>query len=285
MKNIIWAVACCLAVFSQRPFAAETGKYFDRAIMVILENTDYSDAIARPFLKRLADGGANFTDFIALSHPSQGNYFALTSGSLHGVKDDENVNLKARNIIDLLEAHHLSWKIYAEEFPGGCYTGAVKGKYARKHNPFISYLNIQKNRARCAHIVEAAAFAADAAAGALPNYAFYIPNLDNNGHDTGVAFADKWYAEKFSGYIQDPKFMAHTFLITTFDENGGTPKNQVYTSIFGPEVVAGNYSTPLNSLSLLKLVESNWNLGNLGRGDVTAPDFPKIWVRSHVASP
>ena len=160
------------AIFLILPMKAialqQSGKYFDRAIFVLFENTNYSDAIRQPFLRQLADGGAHFSNFIAMTHPSQGNYVALTSGSLNGVTDDGEYDLNVNNIADLLEAKGLTWKVYSEAYPGNCFTGKSKGKYARKHNPFISYLNIQKNPSRCANIVEASQFDRDAANGALP---------------------------------------------------------------------------------------------------------------------
>ena len=242
----------------------QTGKYFDRAIFVIFENTNYSAAIKQPFFKQLADNGAHFSNFLAITHPSQGNYVALTSGALNGVTGDGNINLNVNNIVDLLEAKGLTWKVYAEDFPGNCFVGGSSRNYARKHNPFISYLNIQKNPARCANIVNATQFDQDAANGNLPNYVFYIPNAKNDGHDTGVAFADKWYAQKFSGYLNNPGFMNNSVLISTFDESGASAKNQIYLSIVGPTVKPGIVSESLNLYSLLSLIEENWSLGSLG---------------------
>jgi hypothetical protein len=257
--------------------AGADGKYFDRAIIVIFENENYADALSQPFFKQLADGGAQFSNFLALTHPSQGNYIALTSGSLNGVTGDGTVTLKVSNIVDLLEAKGISWKVYAENYPGNCYLGSASGEYVRKHNPFISYANIQNSASRCANIVEAAAFDQDAESGNLPSYVFYIPNLQNDGHDTTVAYADQWYGKKFSSYIADPQFMNRTVLISTFDESGPSAKNLIYTSIYGPDVKPMLYTDSLNTLSLLKLVEDNWSLGNLGKSDVKAPALPNIW--------
>lgn len=255
----------------------QSGKYFDRAIFVLFENTNYSDAIRQPFFRQLADGGAHFSNFIAMTHPSQGNYVALTSGSLNGVTDDGEYDLNVNNIADLLEAKGLTWKVYSEAYPGNCFTGKSKGKYARKHNPFISYVNIQKNPSRCANIVEASQFDRDAANGALPNYVFYIPDENNDSHDTGVTFADSWYRQKFSPYLSNPIFMANTVVISTFDESGSSTKNQIYTSIVGPSVRPGVVSDALNTYSLLNLIEQNWNLGTLGKQDATATPIPNIW--------
>lgn len=278
MTRILFFLATTVALLaSPLSEAASTGKYFDRAIIVIFENTNYVDALKQPFFKQLANQGANFSNFMALTHPSQGNYIALTSGALHGVANDGTTDLNVSNIADLLEAKGLTWKVYAEDYPGSCFTGTTSQGYVRKHNPFISYLNIQRNPARCANIVNASQFDQDAAQGTLPNYVFYIPNIRNDAHDTGIAYADKWYSQKFSPYLANDNFMKNTVLISTFDESGGGSKNQIYTSIVGPAVNAGTVSTSVNIYSLLALIEENWNLGNLGQGDVNAPVIPDIW--------
>ena len=257
--------------------AAPAGKYFDRAIFVLFENTNYADAWKQPFFKQLSDKGAHFSNLVALTHPSQGNYIALTSGSLNGVSGNGKYDLNVDNIADLLDARGITWKVYAEGFPGNCFTGTSSGGYARKHNPFISYVNIQRNPGRCANIVDASQFDQDAANGTLPHYVFYVPNNKNSGHDTGVAYAAKWYEQKFSNYVNDSQFMKNTILISTFDENGGGGKNQIYTSIVGPAVKPGSYNNALTLYSLLQLIEQNWSLADLGKEDAKANPVPDIW--------
>jgi phospholipase C len=270
-----------LFVFLILPFSAlsslRTGKYFDRAIFVIFENTNYSSAIKQPYFKKLADSGALFTNFHAITHPSQGNYVALTSGSTNGVQNDSVYNLNVNHIADLLEQRGLTWKVYVEDYPGRCFSGKSSGTYERKHNPFMSYLNIQTNPTRCANIVSTSEFDRDVKNGTLPNYAFYVPGMKNDGHDTGVAFADKWYQKIFSNYLNDSRFIENTILISTFDESSGDAKNQIYVSIVGPAVKPIVISSSLNLYSLLNLVEDNWNLGSLGKFDATAHPILDIW--------
>ena len=270
----------CLLVFSfgSNGFTmSRSGKYFDRAIFVLFENTNYSVAIKQPYFKQLADQGAHFTNFVSATHPSQGNYIALTAGSINGVKNDTIYDVDVTHIADLLESKGLTWKVYAEDYPGNCFTGASNKDYVRKHNPFISFLNIQKNPARCANIVNSAQFNIDAKNEALPNYVFFIPNIKNDGHDTGVTYADKWYRQTFSKYVVDERFMKNTILISTFDESGLSIKNNIYTSIVGPAVKPGIVPNLLSIYSLLALIEENWSLGNLGKQDATAAVIPHIW--------
>ena len=73
------------------------------------------------------------------------------------------------------------------------------------------------------------------------------------------------------------KQLANTILITTFDESGSSPRNQIYTSIVGPRVRSGAYNDLLSIPSLLKLMEENWDLGSLGKKDAQATSIPAIW--------
>jgi hypothetical protein len=275
-KGLLLVVSIALSSVTASA-ATKTGKYFDRVIFVLFENTNYSTAIKQPYFKELADSGAHFSNFLALTHPSQGNYIALTSGDLNGVKSDRSYDVDVQHVADLLEAKGLTWKVYAEDYPGNCFTGASKGNYVRKHNPFISYVNIQKNPSRCSNIVDASEFDKDAAQGTLPNYVFYVPNEKNDGHDTGVDFADKWYRQKFSSYVSNAAFMENTVLVSTFDESGASVKNQIYTSIVGPAVKPGVYADALTIPSLLRLIEENWNLGDLAKLDHTSAPISNIW--------
>ena len=101
--------------------------------------------------------------------------------------------------------------------------------------------------------------------------------MNNDGHDTGVAYADKWYSGKFSKFVSDKRIMQDTILISTFDESGLSSRNQIYTSIVGGRIKPGTYSNAVNIYSLLQLIETNWNLGDLGKEDATATPLPNIW--------
>jgi hypothetical protein len=61
-----------------------------------------------------------------------------------------------------------------------------------------------------------------------------------------------------------------------FDEDSGdTTTNHIYAAIAGKAVtnIGTTDSTALNHYSLLKTLETNFNLGNLGKNDVTATAF------------
>jgi phosphatidylinositol-3-phosphatase len=67
----------------------------DHIIVVIEENHGYKEVIGSPnapFINRLANEGALFTDAHGFTHPSQPNYLAIYSGSTQGVTDDKCLN-------------------------------------------------------------------------------------------------------------------------------------------------------------------------------------------------
>ncbi len=238
----------------------------------MLENTNYSEAIKQPFLSMFAKNGTLLENMSAETHPSQGNYIALTSGDFIGVKNDNDVSFNKPHIGDLLEAKGLTWKVYAEDYPGNCFIGTQKGLYVRKHIPFLSYKNVTENKQRCKNIVEASALTNDIKNNSLPHYSLYVPNLKNDGHDTSAAYADQFLAKTFGQYIKTANFMDEMLLIITFDEaESKKSPNQIYTAMLGDDVISGSISKkPYTHYSILKTIEQSWDLGTLGKNDVSA---------------
>ena len=145
--------AAFLSAASAAPAAEADGTLSGRAttfsnmLLIILENTDFSAAIADPNLKAFANTGVLFSNWLAFTHPSQPNYIAMTSGSANGVTSDSTTTINVRNIADLLEAKGLTWKSYQENWPGNCFTGTSSGTYFRSllhcHSPYISRFTLR----------------------------------------------------------------------------------------------------------------------------------------------
>jgi acid phosphatase len=160
--------------------------------MIVLENQNYTSTMKDPFLAQLAQTGASFSNFQALMHPSYPNYLAMVAGSMFGVQSNDQVTLpddsSHRTIGDFLD-----WKNYAEDYPSELQPIlGDRGKYVRKHVPFLSFARIQQegfgNAAsvstkdphnRFAADVED--FRSDPKKHALPRYMFYSPNVDDDG--------------------------------------------------------------------------------------------------------
>ena len=104
----------------------------------------------------------------------------MISGSTKGTKEDDESNIDRKNIVDLLEAKGISWKTYQEDYPGNCNKKMDIDKYARKHNPFMSFKNISTNKKRCAKIVNSKQLDKDIASNKVPQFVFYTPDVSFN---------------------------------------------------------------------------------------------------------
>lgn len=271
------ASAALLLLGLTAPLAAAPGQHgIERVVIVVLENTDAAKAIEQPFLSRLAGMGALLANYSAVARPSQPNYIALTSGDTWGVVNNSRHTLDVRHIGDLVEEAGLTWRAYAEGYPGNCDLRSSDGPYARKHVPFLSYANVQSDPVRCAQVVNASQFEADIVGGTLPAFAFYTPDNRNNGHDTGVDFADAWLAGWLGPLLADPRLMDGTLLIVTFDEGGR--EDLVYTVLYGEMIESGAVSrTAYDHYSLLRTIEDVLGLGTLGRRDATAVPITDVF--------
>jgi hypothetical protein len=259
-------------------FPTWAGGHFNKVVIIVFENTDYSNVLQQPYFKELTNSGALLTNYKALTHPSQPNYIAMIAGSMLGVKDDQNVDLKGNHIGDTLEQYNLDWKVYAEGFPGNCFTGARQGKYARKHVPFMSFINVNKNPVRCANITDSKQFFKDAATSSLPAYSLFIPNLDDDAHDTNISTGDKWLKTNFGPLFNGNSLPKDLLVVITFDEGSYLGNNQIYTLLLGGQVKPGTKSSKsYNAYNLLHTIETEFKIPDLGKNDATAALIDDVW--------
>lgn len=258
--------------------ASTPGTHFKKILILVLENTDYAVAMKDPYLNSLTNKGALLTNFNGTTHPSQGNYISMIGGDTYGVNKDDVVNIDGPSIIDLLEARGLTWSGYFEGYPGNCFVGASDGHYVRKHNPFISFKSVATNPERCARIKNSASFADDYQNEKLANYSIYVPDLENDGHDTGVTFASNWLRSHFDAAFNDPSFLQDTVVVITFDESATKSNNHIYAVVLGQNVKPGSkFELPLSHVSLLRLTEDEFELGTLNKADSKSNAITGIW--------
>jgi hypothetical protein len=132
----------------------------------------------------------------------------------------------------------------------------------------------------CTNVVSASQFNDDISKGTQPDYAFYIPDLDNDGHDTSLAYATKWLQSFLEPLRQDPAFMKRTLIIVTFDESrdrSADAHNHIYTVFLGPMVRRQPVSEAYNHYSVLRTIEADFGLCPLGAGDDGAKPITSVW--------
>jgi acid phosphatase len=289
-------------------------KHFDHVLIVVLENQNYQSAIRNDLLKSLAQNGAIFSNFGNLYHYSYPNYLAMIAGSDFGThkpllfSDNQrtfNDDIEHRTIADLL-----NWKNYAEDYPasptaGKPFLGDRKGRYARKHVPFLSFRSVQNKSFHNvvavdthaqdnAFVTDIGSFVADPQTHPLPEYMFYSPNLDDDGHDPtsnpqeGLKKASDWLRVflttwlHFSDTTWVPKDepMKRTLVIVTFDESEGNNKpERIYTVFLGAMVKPQEITAAYDHYSVLRTIEDNFGLDPIHKesGDGTAKVITGIW--------
>lgn len=239
--------------------------------VLVMENQNADRVLRRPFVKRLADTGGLLANYHCITHPSQPNYIALAAGNTWGVTDDTTADLDVPHIGDLLDARGISWKVYAERYPGGCFLGhtADDQLYVRRHIPFLGFKNVQDDRRRCAaHVVNATALDADIAAGGLPAFAMYIPDQVHNGHDTDIDSADAWMESKFGPLLADRRFTERSLFVLTYDESENQASTHVTTVFWGAGVIPGSSTARhYDHYDLLRTIEELLHLPTLRQQD------------------
>jgi hypothetical protein len=282
----------------------DDGHGFDHVFIIMMENTGYDTLIGNanaPFINFAAATTGLATNYFGVAHPSQPNYIGATSGALNGVVDDNDITIDVPNVVDQLESHHKSWKAYMQSY-SLCSTpldhACGNQLYERKHNPFISYSDVQNNATRVANIVDFSQFATDLANNSVANYVWISPDQCHDMHGRGATPADPCDFSQIPALIST----GDTFLLNTvnaimtskawtgnsaifimWDESdftGTGPSGFGDTSGCcdanpgGGHVVSlvisnrlrftRSSNRPFNHYSMLQTIEDSWHLGCLG---------------------
>lgn len=311
-----WAVS--ILTFAQiAPTAASpapTPKHFDHVLIVVLENQSYEAAIQNDLLKSLAKKGAIFSNFGNLYHYSYPNYLAMIAGSDFGTHSPLLLSDRQRTFNDD-SAHRtiadlLNWKNYAEDYPASPaaqkpFLGDRKGRYVRKHVPFLSFRAVQNKNFHNvvavdthakdnAFVGDIGSFIADPQTHPLPEYMFYSPNLDDDGHDPksnppeGLkkaadwlrVFLTTWLHFDDTSWVPKDDQLKRTLVIVTFDESEGNNRpERVYTVFLGAMVKPQEITAANNHYSVLRTIEDNFWLDPIHKdsGDGTASVITGIW--------
>lgn len=265
-------------------------------------------------MRRLARMGIQLGNYFGVMHPSQTNYIASIAGELCNVTSDARPPLlDQRTIVDLLEEApgRLRWKAYMDSYVPNAVSWTPEFSpqdappYFIKHNPFSSFSKIIRSQQRWEHIDNEAGLFADLLNGQFPEYAWFTPNIWNDGHWLEGTQIDpsprapvlvdqlaRWL-EGFFSRLCFPGPSSHlpprTLVVVTFDESDFEENyepdlassydgpNQVYTVLLGDHIEPRFEEEGYNHYSLLRTIEQNFNLGHLGKNDAGANWFQFLW--------
>jgi len=115
--------------------------------------------------------------------------------------------------------------------------------------------------------------ATDLAAGSLPSYGLFIPNLCNDGHDScngvpRVAEEDATIAAWMPSILASPDYLSgHLLVIVTADTSQSPANgNLLATILVNPDIASGTQAASrFDHYSLLRTVEDSLGLPHLGQ--------------------
>ena len=239
----------------------------DHVFVIMMENTSYK-ALLSPgnpntrFIQQLAATDGLATRYFGVTHPSLPNYLAATSGQTWNSNSDDTAQaplFNHENIVDQLEAAHVSWKAYMQSipFPGDLVDETPNGLYVRKHDPFLMYPDVYTDPGRAGNVVPLQQLGQDLSSGNVPRFAWISPNIcdDMHGGATACPFpsspSDPNQAKLFQdgnnflrtwvGLITHSKaWTGHSAIFITWDEGGFSD-----SAPFGPLSLRPGPDSPL----------------------------------------
>jgi len=243
----------------------------------------FTNGLARTF--PLAD--RYFGSVLAQTYPNRRYLMAGTSIGL--INDTFPTPLPPNGtIFDMLNTHDISWKNYYSTLP-------MLG----------IYISLLAKPAMSSNLAKIDKFYADCASGSLPSFCIVDPDFDKQSEEDpqDIQYGDAFLAQVVNAVMSGPKW-SKTMLIWNYDEHGGyydhvappaaaTPDDippdlapgdvpgrfdrlgfRVPAGLVSPYARKNHVShTVYDHTSVLKLLETKWNLPPLTRRDAAANDL------------
>ena len=196
--------------------------------------------------------------------------------------------LNMPTIGDRLSEKGISWGWYS-----GGWNDAVAGRpdalFQFHHQPFNYFApHAEGMAARIEHLKDIEDFLAALRAGSLPAVAFIkLIGADNEHPGYSDLLRGQQYVARLVKAVQDSAAWKDSAIIVTYDEGGGRwdhvpppPGDRWGPGVRIPAIIISPYAkrhfvdhTTYETTSILKLIETRWNLAPLGRRDAAASDL------------
>jgi hypothetical protein len=313
-------------------------RVFDHVLIIVLENEYRSYVMKNPYMAALAEQGIELVNHFGNMHPSQTNYVSTVAGELCNITYDWPPYppvLPQRTLVDLLEESPLGlrWKAYLQSYVKTLWKPDLDPSdfpvpfpvpeqlwetcpppfrdvpqplypYAYFHNPFCLFERVLRDPKRWKKLEDEAAFWRDLLVGDFPEFAWFSPNLWDDGHylygtciepEDRAPLVDQQarWLQSFFESLQFPgpksRLPPRTLVVVTYDEadydldydahqkSSYDGPNQIYTVLLGDIIKPERRMETSNHYSLLKTVEKNFGLGSLEKNDRDASWWQFLW--------
>jgi hypothetical protein len=226
---------------------ASTVGQLDHVFMVYLENHGYTDIVGSPnapYLNSLINAYGFGTNYYALTHPSDPNYYPILGGTDFGFNWNCPVNcFDQRNLADNLDLAGQTWAGYAEGMPFPGARDSAPG-YKPDELPFLAFSDIYTDPARAeTHLFPLTQLGTDlTSASTTANFVWFAANDDTNmegpteslpgilawawsqltTHQYNVAAGDEWLKGVVNTIMTSPVWQddkQRSAIFVTFDED------------------------------------------------------------------
>jgi phosphatidylinositol-3-phosphatase len=249
---------------------------FEHVVVVVLENKDRADVLGNkdaPAFNAFARAGAVLSGYRGVTHPSLPNYLALVSGSTQGITDDcTSCSARGRSLADTLEAKGLTWKSYAEGLPAPGWRGPSRGRYVKRHVPFLYFDRVAARRDRLARVVPLSRLSRDLAAQQLPTLVFVTPDMCHDMHDCPVRTGDAWLKRFLPPLLKLPG----TAVFVVFDESDSADPGIPALALGTLVRPHARFRPAISHYGLLRTIEDGLGLPRLGLSARAGP-VTGIW--------
>lgn len=284
-------------------------KAYQHIFVIMMENEGSQNIIGNPdtpYITHLAHTYGYEDNYYGVTHPSLPNYIAAFTGNTwYSNSDDPTQTFNHANLLDQLNAHHLSWKGYMESLPSPGWTGywypdnepagtspdkmPPNALYGIKHDPFMLLTDVRNQPAEAKRtVVPLAQLTTDLQTGHVPNFAWISPNMidDMHGQPPGPG-ATAPYTNMTALYKAGDQFI-QTWVQKIMDSSTWKQGNSLIIITWDEGTYPGSNNPPADKLATYSAagpdaptvpaaqLDINWPGGVYGGGKV-----PFIFIDTH----
>jgi phosphatidylinositol-3-phosphatase len=258
-------------------------------LLIMLENKGYAATLgscsADPYLCGLAAQYTSVIGWTGISHPSEPNYLAVTTGGMQGCTSDTCFKtLTVPSLGGQLSVAGVPWTAYMESMPSACFTGqwapqgmsGTSALYGEKHDPFVVEGDVLSNG--CAsHVLPypgVSSMVTSLTGVNAPAFVWITPNQQDDMHSNTVQAGDAWLKANIAPVLASSWFTGgDATVIVTMDE--GPSGNAIPMVVISSNAKGqGNVNLAGNHYGTLRSIEEAYGLSllagaqNASYGDV-----------------
>ena len=274
---------------------------FTHVFYIMMENHGTSNIVGNQnasYINQLVNTYGYDDNYYGVTHVSLPNYVAAISGNnWYSNSDDPTQMFNHTNIVDQLEANHITWKAYMESMPSVGYSGywypdnlpsgtspsvtPPNALYAKKHDPFMLFNDIANNPTRTSNVVPLTQLTTDLQTNQVPQFVWISPNVCNDMHGQPSGTGTTCPYSNDAALIQDGNSFLQQWVTAIMHSKAWTGNSVIFINWDEAEYPSSSSPTPQEIATFtapgpdspivpagVNVAGINWNGGAFGGGQV-----------------